>query len=63
MKKGAKTVATLKKTLARAGKAAVVWNGKAGKAKAAPGNYTLVLTVAGKDKQEATDSARLVVTR
>jgi DNA-binding beta-propeller fold protein YncE len=63
VKKGSKTVATLKKSLAKAGKTTVAWNGKAGKAKAAPGSYTLVLTVAGKDKQKATDSARLVVTR
>jgi Bacterial Ig domain/Collagen triple helix repeat (20 copies) len=63
VKKGSRTVATLRRSLTRAGKASLAWNGKVGRAKAPPGNYTLVLDVTGRDRQRATDSARLVVRR
>ena len=67
--KGSKVVATTKKSLAKAGRTAITWNGKGVAAKgkkAAPlaaGSYTLRLTVVGKDKQKATDSARLKIAR
>ena len=65
--KGRKVLVTLSKSLAKAGRTSIAWNGKAGsgrRAKAlAAGRYTLSLEVEGRDGQKAADSARLTVAR
>lgn len=67
--KGSKVVATVKKSLSKAGRDTISWNGRAAARAAAkpkplkPGKYTLRLTVLGNDGQKATDSAQLKLTK
>jgi hypothetical protein len=61
--KGRKVLARVRKTVSKAGRTSVVWNGKADKKPPAAGNYTVRFTVKATDGQSATDSARLKLTR
>jgi 6-phosphogluconolactonase (cycloisomerase 2 family) len=65
--KGRRVLVTLRKSLTKAGRTSIAWNGKVRRgrrtAPLAAGRYTLSLQVEGRDGQKATDSARLTVRR
>lgn len=61
---GRRVRATATKRITRAGRTTITLTGKVrGKPRLAAGRYTIRLTITGADKQTATDTARLTVTR
>jgi DNA-binding beta-propeller fold protein YncE len=63
IRRGRRTLVTLRRRLDAAGRSAIAWNGRRAGRTLGAGTYALTLTAVGTDGQRATDTARLRLTR